>query len=410
MSQPAGRPPPPRATSPPGCCWGWCWSGCVFDRVADGTRQPLRRGRSADRRRRGGRGAAGRAAALRPVRCGRGRARRGAGPPGRPGPLAGGVGVAADARLFPGCSPGYRHRLAHASRLAGCSLPGLFAQAGIAEELLFRGYLFGHLREGRSFWRAALLSMPPFLAVHLLLFFQMDFAGGRRGACWSRWSSPFPWPGSTTSGEDHLGARPSSTGSSRAPSSWCWRPSAGSCSSTSSGWGSQSADPLAGLRLRPPSGPGSAAIGSAAGARLSGTLEVEPPLSRGSWREDRHERVDEEGEVVVEPPEPRLDQAGGLRERQVPAPRTRVRTIEGAVPDRKFPVASRWLSSSTGACAGPTAPRAGSSPTRRCRWPGPPARPAGPGAISERRWASGDRRADGVELGMWCPGPDSSCA
>ena len=53
-------------------------------------------------------------------------------------------------------------------------LPGLFFQAGIAEEVLFRGYLFGHLREGRSFWRAALWSMPPFLAVHLLLFTRMD--------------------------------------------------------------------------------------------------------------------------------------------------------------------------------------------------------------------------------------------
>jgi membrane protease YdiL (CAAX protease family) len=32
-------------------------------------------------------------------------------------------------------------------------LPGLFAQAGIAEETLFRGHLFGHLRVRRSFWR-----------------------------------------------------------------------------------------------------------------------------------------------------------------------------------------------------------------------------------------------------------------
>ena len=53
-------------------------------------------------------------------------------------------------------------------------VPGLFAQAGIAEEVLFRGFLFGHLRETRSFWRAALLSLPPFLAVHVLLFFRMD--------------------------------------------------------------------------------------------------------------------------------------------------------------------------------------------------------------------------------------------
>ena len=54
-------------------------------------------------------------------------------------------------------------------------IPGLFAQAGIAEEVLFRGYLFGHLRRGRSFWRAALLSMLPFVAVHLLLFATMPW-------------------------------------------------------------------------------------------------------------------------------------------------------------------------------------------------------------------------------------------
>ena len=54
-------------------------------------------------------------------------------------------------------------------------LPGLFAQGGIAEETLFRGYLFGHLRRGRSFWRAASLSMLPFVAVHLLLFATMPW-------------------------------------------------------------------------------------------------------------------------------------------------------------------------------------------------------------------------------------------
>ena len=54
-------------------------------------------------------------------------------------------------------------------------VPGLFAQAGIAEEALFRGYLFRHLREGRSFWRAAGASMIPFVAVHLLLFFSMPW-------------------------------------------------------------------------------------------------------------------------------------------------------------------------------------------------------------------------------------------
>jgi membrane protease YdiL (CAAX protease family) len=49
-------------------------------------------------------------------------------------------------------------------------LPGLFAQAGIAEEALFRGYLFGHLRSSRSFWRAAGLAAVPFVLVHLILF------------------------------------------------------------------------------------------------------------------------------------------------------------------------------------------------------------------------------------------------
>jgi membrane protease YdiL (CAAX protease family) len=52
-------------------------------------------------------------------------------------------------------------------------VPGLLAQGGIAEECLFRGYLFGHLRRERSFWRAAWLSVPPFVAVHLLLFTYM---------------------------------------------------------------------------------------------------------------------------------------------------------------------------------------------------------------------------------------------
>ena len=54
-------------------------------------------------------------------------------------------------------------------------LPGLFAQAGIAEEALFRGYLFGHVRVGRTFWRAAGLSMLPFVGVHLVLFFSMPW-------------------------------------------------------------------------------------------------------------------------------------------------------------------------------------------------------------------------------------------
>jgi membrane protease YdiL (CAAX protease family) len=49
-------------------------------------------------------------------------------------------------------------------------LPGLFAQAGLAEEALFRGYLFRHLRNGRSFSRASALATLPFVLVHLILF------------------------------------------------------------------------------------------------------------------------------------------------------------------------------------------------------------------------------------------------
>jgi membrane protease YdiL (CAAX protease family) len=54
-------------------------------------------------------------------------------------------------------------------------VPGIFAQAGIAEETVFRGFLFRHLRIGRTFWRAAILSAIPFCAVHLLLFMTLDF-------------------------------------------------------------------------------------------------------------------------------------------------------------------------------------------------------------------------------------------
>ena len=54
-------------------------------------------------------------------------------------------------------------------------LPGLFCQAGIAEETLFRGYLFRRIRATRPFWPAALWSALPFLAVHLLLFATMEW-------------------------------------------------------------------------------------------------------------------------------------------------------------------------------------------------------------------------------------------
>ena len=47
---------------------------------------------------------------------------------------------------------------------------GMFLPGGVAEEVLFRGYLFGQVRNGRSFWPAALLSSGPFVLVHLVLF------------------------------------------------------------------------------------------------------------------------------------------------------------------------------------------------------------------------------------------------
>lgn len=48
-------------------------------------------------------------------------------------------------------------------------LIGIIAGVGIAEETLFRGYVFNFLRETRTFWRAATLSMVVFGAMHLLL-------------------------------------------------------------------------------------------------------------------------------------------------------------------------------------------------------------------------------------------------
>ena len=53
-------------------------------------------------------------------------------------------------------------------------IPGLFAQNGVAEEVLFRGYLFRHLRDGRGFWRAAGLSMLPFAGVHAWLLLSLS--------------------------------------------------------------------------------------------------------------------------------------------------------------------------------------------------------------------------------------------
>ena len=54
-------------------------------------------------------------------------------------------------------------------------MPGLFAQGGVGEEMLFRGFLYRHFRSRRSRWHAATLSMLPFAAVHLLLFLALPW-------------------------------------------------------------------------------------------------------------------------------------------------------------------------------------------------------------------------------------------
>lgn len=55
-------------------------------------------------------------------------------------------------------------------------LPGLFFQAGIAEETLFRGYLFGHVRRRHTFWKAAVFAAVPFVLVHLILFYSLPWS------------------------------------------------------------------------------------------------------------------------------------------------------------------------------------------------------------------------------------------
>lgn len=55
-------------------------------------------------------------------------------------------------------------------------LMGSIILNGIGEETLFRGFIFGHLRHaGLSFFRAGLLALLIFTAIHLLLFVQNPF-------------------------------------------------------------------------------------------------------------------------------------------------------------------------------------------------------------------------------------------
>jgi membrane protease YdiL (CAAX protease family) len=71
---------------------------------------------------------------------------------------------------------------------------GMFAQGGIAEETLFRGFMYRHLRRTRTFWRAAALSALPFAAAHVPLLFSLEptvalLALGMAVA----WSFPLAW-------------------------------------------------------------------------------------------------------------------------------------------------------------------------------------------------------------------------
>ncbi len=71
---------------------------------------------------------------------------------------------------------------------------GMLAQGGVAEELLFRGFMYRHLRRTRAFWRAAALSAVPFAAAHVPLLWSLDttvalLALGMAIA----WSFPLAW-------------------------------------------------------------------------------------------------------------------------------------------------------------------------------------------------------------------------
>ncbi len=53
---------------------------------------------------------------------------------------------------------------------------GIFCQAGIAEEALFRGFLFGHMRQRHTFGKAATFAAIPFVLVHLILFYSFPWS------------------------------------------------------------------------------------------------------------------------------------------------------------------------------------------------------------------------------------------
>ena len=71
---------------------------------------------------------------------------------------------------------------------------GMFAQGGVAEEVLFRGFMYRHLRRTRTFWRAATLSTVPFAAAHLPLLWSLDLTVALLALAMAiAWSFPLAW-------------------------------------------------------------------------------------------------------------------------------------------------------------------------------------------------------------------------
>jgi membrane protease YdiL (CAAX protease family) len=71
---------------------------------------------------------------------------------------------------------------------------GMLAQGGIAEEVLFRGFMYRHLRSTRTFWRAATLSAVPFAAAHVPLLFTLDTSVALLALAMAvAWSFPLAW-------------------------------------------------------------------------------------------------------------------------------------------------------------------------------------------------------------------------
>ncbi len=71
---------------------------------------------------------------------------------------------------------------------------GMLMQGGVAEEVLFRGFMYGHLRRTRTFWRAATLSAVPFAVAHVPLFWSLDAPVALLALLMAiAWSFPLAW-------------------------------------------------------------------------------------------------------------------------------------------------------------------------------------------------------------------------